>query len=431
MVPQDTFMVAAPVLPSQEQALRNLLATMNRLPGVVDPANRLVPFAEFPTLHYARFAILDDQTLGDLSVYGESFPDAPVYLVFLGDCDGPSKTLLASFAHRAENGLRQIFAHCRNYDPAMDLLRWMRLHSARPSATYVNFAGRTVRQIRQEAALHAALIGFLDTTPPGETPRQIRERLTRAVQDNGPMLSPPGRAPALFRLRRLLGKILAGLLLLGSAGLLLLTPLILLVPVYLYYLRRHETADPVIAPRPDAARVRALAALEDHDLVNQFSAFGSVKPGWFRKATLLYLLFLLNFAAGVVYSRGRLARIGTIHFARWVLLDGGRRLFFASNYDRSLETYADDFINKVAFGINLVFSNGIGYPRSRFLILDGAKNQRTYQNYLRRHQLETQVWYNAYPGLTAFDINRNTRIRNGLERKTMTDLEIRQWLASI
>ena len=29
----------------------------------------------------------------------------------------------------------------------------------------------------------------------------------------------------------------------------------------------------------------------------------------------------------------------------------------------------DDFINKVALGLNLVFSNGIGWPRTRFLVL--------------------------------------------------------------
>ena len=431
MVPQDTFMVAAPILPGQERALRDLLATMNQPPGVADPANPLVPFAEFRTLHYARFTILDDQTLGDLLVYGKSFPDAPIYLAFLGDCDGPSGRLLAAFAQRAEKGLRQIFAHCRTYDPEMDLLRWMQRHSMRPSATYVNFAGRTVRQIKEEAALQAALIFYLGSALPGEAPRQIKDRLIQAVRDNGPMLSPPGPTPVLFWLRRTLGDAAAGFLLLVSALLLLLTPLIVLIPFYLYRLRQLEKTDPVIAPRPSEEHVRALASAEDHDLVNQFSAFGSVKPGWFRKATLLYLLFLLNFTAGVLYSRGRLARIGTIHFARWVLVDDKRRLFFASNYDRSLETYADDFINKVAFGINLVFSNGIGYPRSRFLILDGAKNERAYQHYLRRHQLATQVWYNAYPGLTAFDINRNARIRKGLERETLTDLEIRQWLASI
>lgn len=424
-------MVAAPVLPDRVPALRDLLLTMNQQPGnqqpgVVDPANALVPFAKFPTLHFARFVILDDQTLADLAAYGETFPDAPVYLAFLGDCDGPAGRLLAALAQRAEPGLRRIFAHCRDYDPGMDVLRWMRRHSTRPAASYVNFSGRTVRQIRDEAALQTALAGYLDDLAREiESPRCIRARLRQAVQDNGPMPSPPGPTPLLFWLRWKLSGVLAGLLLLA------LSPLILLLPLYLFCLRRLETSDPVIAPRPAFGHVRALAAIEDHDLVNSFSAFGSLKPGRFRKATTIFLLFALNFANRVLYARGRLARIGTIHFARWVLLDGGRRLFFASNYDRSLETYADDFVNKVAFGINLVFSNGIGYPRTRFLIMGGAKDERNYQHWLRRHQLATQVWYNAYPGLTVFDINRNARIREGLERERMTDSEIRQWLALI
>ena len=87
-------MVVAPVRPGQQQALRDLLASMNRSPGIVDPMNTLVPFARFRTLHFARFVVLNDETLDDLTAYGESFPGAPVYLAFLGDCDGPSGRLL-------------------------------------------------------------------------------------------------------------------------------------------------------------------------------------------------------------------------------------------------------------------------------------------------------------------------------------------------
>ncbi len=424
-------MVAAPIRAGQQQALADLLLTMNREPGLADPHNGLVPFAAFHTLHFARFVILDDQTLPDLAAYGTSFSDAPLYLAFLGDCDGPAGELLAAFAERAGSGLRQIFAHCQDFQLDADLLRWMLRHNRRPVTRYVNFLGRTVRQIRQEAGLHAALISYLRDTPAGETAQQTHARLVRRARDDGPSVSPRGPTPVLFQLRRLVGLGLAGLVLLMSVLLLLFTPLIVLIPIYLYRLRQLEASDPVIAPRPDDAYVRALAALEDRDVVNQFSAFGSLKPGWFRLGTLLVLLFGLNFAIALLYARGRLARIGTIHFARWVLLDNNRRLFFASNYDRSLETYADDFVNKVAYGINLVFSNGIGYPRTKFLLFEGAKNERVYRHYLRRHQLLTQVWYNAYPGLTTFDINRNASIRAGLERVGMSDPEIQKWLALI
>src|SRR5579872_2054094 len=98
MTPQSNFMVAAPIAAGHEDALRSLLSTMNRQPGVVDPDNAVVPFARFDRLHVARFVILRDETIGDLALAGVAFPDAPVWLVFLGDCDGPGETMLAEFA---------------------------------------------------------------------------------------------------------------------------------------------------------------------------------------------------------------------------------------------------------------------------------------------------------------------------------------------
>ena len=126
--------------------------------------------------------------------------------------------------------------------------------------------------------------------------------------------------------------------------------------------------------------------------------------------------WLLDYSARHVYRRGYLTRVRTIHFARWVFLDDRKRLFFASNYDGSLESYMDDFINKVSWGINLVFSNGVGYPSTDWLIKRGARDEQAYKRVLHRHQLPTDVWYKAYPGLTVGDLNRNTRIRQGVER---------------
>jgi len=431
MVPQDSFMIAAPIAAGLREPLEKLLNAMNRRPGEADPDNATVKFADFRTIHFARFTILDDQTLGDLGAYGLSFADAPLYLAFLGDCDGPADHLLLELSERAAPGLRAIFGHCETFTPESDLLAWMHRHSVRPAAVYVNFRGRTVRQIKQEAALHAMLAAALAACPLDAPPREIFARLRLAVADKAPIVSPPGGAPAGFRLRQWLRLFVDGLILLAAAILLLLTPLILLIPLFLLWLRHLEKTDPVIAPLPADEHIAALAALEDLDLVNQFSAFGSVKPGLFRRLTLIAILFVLNFAIRLLYARGRLARIGTIHFARWVFLDGQRRLYFASNYDRSLATYADDFVNKVAYGINLVFSNGIGFPATRYLLLGGASNEHDYQHYLRRHQIVTQVWYNAYPGLTAYELNRNAVIRARFFGPEMTDRQIRNFLALI
>ena len=89
----------------------------------------------------------------------------------------------------------------------------------------------------------------------------------------------------------------------------------------------------------------------------------------------------------------------------------------------------DDFINKTGFGLNAVFSNGIGYPRTDWLVIGGCGDEQKYKNFLRRHTLPTQVWYKAYPGLTAIDLERNSRIRAGLESSSLGEEEAREWAA--
>ncbi len=89
-------------------------------------------------------------------------------------------------------------------------------------------------------------------------------------------------------------------------------------------------------------------------------------------------------------------------------------MLFTSNYDGSHESYMDDFIDKVAYGLNASFSNGVGYPKTRFLVFEGARREQEFKDWQRRHQLPTQVWYSAYPELTAGNIENNALIRSGL-----------------
>ena len=155
---------------------------------------------------------------------------------------------------------------------------------------------------------------------------------------------------------------------------------------------------------------------------------GAVKPGLFRRGLVTLLLVLIQYACRHVFTRGHLARVQTIHFARWAFLDDKTRVVFTSNYDGSHQGYMDDFINKVAWGLNLVFSNGIGWPRTRWLIFGGARHEQRFKYFQRRHQIPTQVWYKAYPGLTLADMRRNQRIREGLERSYMNEAQALAWL---
>jgi hypothetical protein len=426
-------MVVAPLDANREGELRNLLASMNFRPGVVNPQNVIVPFGQFDRLHFARFAILADPTLDDIREYGVPPPTAVASLAFLGDCDGDADDFLSDLVRRAGNGLRQIFAHCQGFTPNSDLWQWMRDHSQPPAAMYVNWIGRTVQQIDEENTLRNALVEYLDghgVALAVQSPRQIWEKLIAFVHEEveaGRLtLTPAQPTPFGWWLRNLIHRIAVPIILL------LLAPiLILYLPIFVFQLRRREKQDPEILPRPDLSHVKQLADLEDHDVTNQFSALGSVKPGHFRRWTVTFLVWILDYGARHIFNRGHLTRVNTIHFARWVFLDDKQRLFFASNYDGSLESYMDDFINKVAWGLNLVFSNGVGYPRTNWLILNGAKDEQKFKRYIRRHELPTEVWYNAYPGLTAFEMERNSRIREGVEKTFMNDNEIREWLKLI
>jgi hypothetical protein len=428
MTPQSNFMVLAPILAACEPDLRAMLETMTAAPGMAAPENTLFPFGRFPRLHVARFVILDDATLHDLPP-DDPLRQAPVCLAFLGDCDGDADAQLAEFVAVAGDGLRRIFQCCASFSADSDLLHWMLANSVVPAAQYVNWVGRTVRQIHEEHALHDALQSFMQrelASLADLPPRSVRDRLIAFRTKDGPALTPPAPTPIGWWFGNL-----ANLILFPVVMLLLFPFLLVTAPLIVLILRRLEKTDPVIAPRPDAVQVAALSHIEDHDVTNQFSAFGSVKSGLFRLWALLFIFRVLDYSTRHIYTRGRLARVGTIHFARWVFTDNRRRLFFASNYDGSLDSYMDDFINKVAYGLNLVFSNGIGYPRTSFLVNGGARRETEFKYYLRRHERPTQVWYKAYPGLTTADLARNTMIREGLEKPHMTDAQARAWLALI
>src|SRR6266404_4664613 len=156
MTPQANFMVLAAIDPPRETELRELLASMNDAPGCVNADNALIPFVQVDTLHFARFVILDDKTLEDVRVYGVPVRTYPLYLAFLGDVDGDPNAFLGDLVKRAGKGLRSIFSCCTGFTSDTDLLGWMKRHSSPPIANYVNGRGRTVRRIREEAALKKA-----------------------------------------------------------------------------------------------------------------------------------------------------------------------------------------------------------------------------------------------------------------------------------
>jgi hypothetical protein len=421
---QVALTLAASVRAGEAERLKQLLETMGD--GVAN--NSVIDFDALDGVHFARFVLLDEAT--DLA--GEPLPASLLYMSVL---DTSRERHLDELADLAGVGIDRLFAHCDGYPNGPQRTReqrraYLQSHRVKEQAFYVNTIGRTTRQIREESELRDRLERFLDDADDlhQKDPIEIRRALQHQVEADRSLAwarRPPPGLDLGFRLRELAHLIGVPLVLL------VLSPLLLLAgPVFVVLLRRHERSEPAPHLKPPPERVQELAALEDHLVHNPFTALGFVKPGLFRRLTLISVLFAINYTTRHVFNRGNLAGVKTIHFARWVFLDGKRRVIFASNYDGSLESYMDDFIDKIAWGLNIVFSNGSGYPGTRFLILDGARDELAFKDYLRLHQIPTRVWYSAYGRLTNANIANNERIRAGLRGEASREAS-KRWLQAL
>jgi hypothetical protein len=414
---QAAVTVMADILPGHAATLRQLLETAGQ-----DAANNsLVPFGKLPTVHFGRFFIID----ATQDLRGERLS---ARLVLDADVDGSEDAFLVALCALASAGLDTLYAHCQSYPGPARLLDFLRHHRIPVTAQYVNTRLRTVEQIHQEAALREAIQGFLDQHASewgGAHPRRVRAAIQEFVE----------REPSLAWARRgvsppepayIFGEAFH-MLLVGTAGIVLFPVILAGLPLWAYLLRRHEHADVARDIIPTDEHVEALHAQEDHGVQNPFTSAGLLKPGPFRRFTGSVVLWGTNFLTRHVFNHANLIGVKTIHFARWVFIDQKRRLIFTSNYDGSLENYMDDFVDKIAWGLNASFSHGLDYPKTSWLLLGGAHDEQVFKRFNVNHQLVAPFWYAAYQGLTALNIDNNAEVRAGLYG-AMDDAATRAWL---
>lgn len=437
MLPQSTLTIVAPIQPAEAAmvALRDVLAEIGRDPA----ANPLLPFGDLTGLHYGRFVILDG------AVDPGSGRTVVSSLAFNCCVDGPADQFLESLIQNMATGLWAVFQHCSGApapgEPA-NLLAWLRRHRIPTQTFYVNSLGRTVPQILNEAQLRDQIETFLDraagamssSTPPSTVRRDIQQ-FVRDQNNLAWAMRPEPPLPWAWRLRDGLHRI-GGL----AVGLLLGLLALPFVPLFVVMLRRSElnASHPRQDPKFRLSQFdrRHLAQDEDYFIQNQFSVLGFIKPGLFRYATLRVILSVADFVVHHFFRDGDLGTVpllnlhgvDTIHFANWIVVDQGQRVLFLSNYDFNLEDYMNDFINKVAWGLNLIFGHGVNYPRTDWMVMGGARDEQVYKAVLRKFQIRTQVWFCAYPDLSAITIQKNARLRAGLFADLDPAAE-RDWLA--
>ncbi len=202
------------------------------------------------------------------------------------------------------------------------------------------------------------------------------------------------------------------------------------VVLILLWLRTLERRDPSLdAPVQDARVLQELANSEDQINQNHMISIVHIKPGLLRavliRAGLWGLGAILRVQTGA--RSGYLASMRTIHFAHWALLSNGGRLMFHSNFDGTWESYLDDFIEKAHAGLTLAWSSSVGFPPTRFLVLDGATRGGRFKNWARHSMTPSLFWFSAYRDLSVNQIERQRRVADGLRMSEMSREEAEAW----
>jgi len=440
---QNGLTIVTPVRSGHSAPLTAVLEEIN----ASVPAHDDLPFGTLTRVHFLRWVLLP-ATTDDLG------RDTETQLVLSTNYDEPLTAHLEELVDVGGRALDRIYQHCAGY-PAPDersrdnVISYLRAHDVGYDTLYVGTRGRTVAQIRREADLRAAIQQFLDEKhreDPSfreQSPAAVRASIQDFVRSNSELdwatFDPPHvptRWPQPWDSTLFAGLTTVLLLLFigipwvfGSGWALLgvLGALLLVGGAYAGWLRRREQRDEEFPPVTDYEHVRRLAQKEDRIVQNQMSSVTTVKAGRLRRWTLYTVLWAIDVVGRYVYTGGRLGSISSIHFARWVAIDKGQRLIFFSNFDGSWENYLGDFIDKAASGLTAVWSNTVGFPKTRFLVGAGARDEKRFKAYARNSQVLTQVWYSAYPDLTVQNINNNSAIRAGLFGE-QTPAETRAWL---
>lgn len=115
-----------------------------------------------------------------------------------------------------------------------------------------------------------------------------------------------------------------------------------------------------------------------------------------------------------------LAKLGSTHFARWIVLSSlhyqgppqqqdhlkNAYLLFVSNFDGAVEEYLRSMARTIPVEVDAIWSHCAGYP--------GSQNIPGFASYLRKNQIDTTFFVSAYPEATVADVRESLALRTSL-----------------
>ena len=421
-MPQGLTVLAA-IRPGEEERLRDVLRSIGddiRGRTLKDVAERPhIDFCRSRTIHFARFATLDDPDRG---------PDRKRMLYssnYDGDLDGHLAELMA-----ITSDMDAIWGRCEAYRGAAQFGAFIRAHAREPEAFFIAFRNETVEAVQQSIALRRQVQPLLDTASTGSL----------ATILSGLSTAEPAWVGAIRRVFSTAGRNISA----AIERLIRALPIIADVPraiVRSGFSNVYRGVQRITASLDRYTVVRWINWITRNHLPPMTSTYSSVvldnctapvpivpgdeipsgrpdrTPPTFREdvVTQNQLTLVTVVRAGQVdrvravmsaidsYSKrlappGSLIGISTIHFVRWLLIDEGRRLMMVSDYDGSWESYIDEFAELILSGLDAIWDTSYGYPP------DGARDLPAFKRFLRSHQVPSEVFFSAYPEETVLNI---------------------------
>ena len=414
MIKQNAVSLQIPLKPDKVEAVTQLLNTGG------NPAleQTFFSFQKIPTVHFARWIVVP------------AAKNLKASLVYAANIDGDREQHLKDLVEHLGDDLNQIFKYCEGYPDGGDnngenQLGYLKKHVIPTQGFYTGAPNRSVQQIQKEAELYDAVKGFVKKNGKGWKSSKEAYTAIKGFLGNDSKWDwarkhyhlPKVNIPALVFLVLLLLVLLPVLI-------------IFIILIHFFYELRAKPFGKTQSEIP-LEHLATLKSQEDIIYQNQLSQVFELKGG-LRKLGLKFFLWATSFGARHIFISGQLMGTPTIHFARWVIIDGGKRFVFFSNFDGSFDEYLGDFVDNNGWGLNTIYGAAKGYPRTFFMVGRGSYRIAEFMGWGRLTQVPSQIWYSAYPWYGLQQIVDRSKLRTELFNSgELSETQIKQMLRRI